>query len=166
MRRPILVLAAVGAALALLAAAPARALECPGIPLEQRLESAYGAFVGRVTRERPAPGFPGQRLYRFEVEQKVKGPIGKVVDVRAPRLVDREDKPVRHEVSIGVLVELVEGAVTTRSCQLADPGGLLEVADQPRGTGIKVGVGVVILAAVVLYSLVRLRRKQTAAPPQ
>jgi hypothetical protein len=158
--------AVVGAALALMAAAPAQALECPAIPLEQRLESADGAFVGHVTGERPAPGFPGQRIYRFAVEQKVKGPLADVVDVRAPRLVDSTDKPVIHGDSIGVLVELQGAAVTTRSCQLADPGGLLEVADQPRGTGIKVGVGVVILAVVVVYSVLRLRRKQPVAPPQ
>jgi hypothetical protein len=162
MRAAVLPLVVAGG-LTLLLATPAAALECPGIPIEQRLERADGAFVGRVTSRRPAPGLPGRFLYRFAVEQHVKGPIGDVVDVRAPRLVDAQDKPVRGDASIGVLVELDGAAVTTRSCQLADPGGLLAAADQPKGTGIKVGIGIVILVAVLLYSVLRLRRKQAGA---
>ena len=49
------------------------------MPLDERLAEVDAAFVGRVTAERAAPS---GTVYRFVVDQKVKGPIGREVEVR------------------------------------------------------------------------------------
>jgi hypothetical protein len=43
---------------------------------------------------------------------------------------------------------------------LSDPGTLLATSDEPRGNGIKVVVGLVILALVLAYSVRRLRQRR------
>jgi hypothetical protein len=59
-----------------------------------------------------------------------------------------------------VLANLSGAELVTESCLLTDPGALLSVSDEPRGNGIKVVVGLVILAAVLAYSIRRLRHRQ------
>jgi len=136
----------------------ARAVDCPNTPLEERLAAADAAFVGRVTEERRAAG---RRVYRFVVDQRVKGPVGREVEVDAARpLVDAADKPVLHDEAIGVLANLVGARLTTESCLLTDPGALLSVSDEVRGNGIKIVIGLVILALVVAFSMRRLRTRQ------
>ena len=76
----------------------ALALDCSNTPLEERLAAVDAAFVGRVTEERPGAVAPWT-IYRFVVDQRVKGPIGREVDVRADRrLVDAADEPLVHEL--------------------------------------------------------------------
>jgi hypothetical protein len=90
----------------------------------------------------------------------VKGPIGREVEIRSARLVDLDDTPVPRDVAVGVLASTASGgALVTSSCGLSDPGALLSTADEPRGTLIKIVVGLVILAAALAYSLRRLRRR-------
>jgi hypothetical protein len=104
-------LALVLVALAALATAPgALALDCPNVPLEERLEAADVAFVGRVTDERPGPG-DGGVVYRFVVDQSVKGSVGREVEVdAATRLVDAADEPLVHDEALGVLARGEGGA--------------------------------------------------------
>ena len=45
-----------------------------------------------------------------------------------------------------------DGVLVTGSCSLVDPASLLATADEPRGTWIKVAIGVVILGIVLAYS--------------
>jgi hypothetical protein len=146
------------AALALAPAAGAAALECPAIPLEERIAEADAAFVGRLVSQRPEPG--GERAYRFLVDQRVKGPLGREVELRAPRLTDASGTPIERDVAIGVLAERDGAAWTTGSCSLTDPGALLAAADEPKGGWIKLLIGLAILAAVLAYSVRRLRRRQ------
>ncbi len=143
----------------LVLAPPALALDCPNVPLDERLDAADAAFVGRVTAERDtATGV----VYRFVVDQNVKGPVGREIEVRsATRLVDAADKPILHDEALGVLANLSGAELTTESCLLSDPGALLSVSDEPRGNGIKVVIGLAILAAVLAYSIRRLRHRQT-----
>jgi hypothetical protein len=142
----------------LVLAPSALALGCPNVPLDERLDAADAAFVGRVTTERAASG---GRVYRFVVDQNVKGPVGREVEVRsARRLVDAVDKPIVHDEALGVLANLSGAELVTESCLLTDPGALLSASDEPRGNGIKVVVGLVILAAVLAYSIRRLRQRQ------
>jgi hypothetical protein len=146
---------------ALVLAPPAFALDCPNTPLEDRLDEADAAFVGRVTGERLVADAPW-RIYRFVVDQKVKGPVGREVDVRADkRLVDAADKPILRDEAIGVLASLDGAQLTTESCLLTDPGALLSVSDEVRGNGIKIVIGLVILALVLAFSIRRLRRRQS-----
>jgi len=111
-----------------------------------------------VTAERAVAG---GRVYRFLVDQNVKGPIGREVEVRsAQRLVDANDKPILHDEALGVLANLNGAVLRTESCLLSDAGTLLATSDEPRGNGIKVVVGLVILALVLLYSVRRLRHRR------
>ena len=55
MSRPGRTVAAAFVALVSLVVAPAAlALDCPNVPLDERLQAAEVAFVGRLTDERPA----------------------------------------------------------------------------------------------------------------
>jgi hypothetical protein len=147
--------------LATLALAPvALALDCPNIPLDERLQAADVAFVGRVTEERPAADGTG-RVYRFVVDQRVKGSVGREVEVHAAsRLVDAADDPLVHDEALGVLGTLNGARIVTESCLLTDPGALLATSDEPRGQWIKVLIGLAILALVLAFSVRRLRRRQ------
>jgi hypothetical protein len=109
------------------------------------------------------PAGNGELTYRFVVDQKVKGSIGREVEVRAPRLVDAADEPVPIDVAVGVFAKEQGASWTTESCLLTDPGALLSIADEPRGNRIKLLIGMGILALVLLYSAWRLRRRQRAA---
>lgn len=148
------------ALLALGAASNAMAVDCPNVPLPDRIDAADGAFVGRVSSSRPAGD--GERVYRFFVDQPVKGEIGREVEVRGPLLVDAADQPVPVDVPVGVLVQQDGASWTTESCLLTDPGALLSASDEARGNWIKVLIGIGILALVLVYSLRRLQRRQTA----
>ena len=149
------------AALAALIFPPgALALDCPNVPLEERLSAADVAFVGRVTDERRAASGPGM-VYRFVVDQRVKGPAGREIEVDAAEpLVDAADEPLAHDEALGVLARLEGARVETESCLLTDPGALLSTSDEPRGQEIKVVAGLVILALVLAYSIRRLRRRE------
>jgi hypothetical protein len=142
-----------------LATAPgALALDCPNIPLDERLADADVAFVGRVTAERATPG---GRTYEFVVDQNVKGPVGREVDVDASdRLVDATDKPILHDEALGVLARLDGARIVTQSCLLTDPGALLSVSDEPKGNAVRLLIGILILVAVLAYSIRRLRRRE------
>jgi hypothetical protein len=136
----------------------ALALECPNVPLEERLAAADVAFVGRVTAERATSG---GRLYEFVVDQNVKGPVGREVDVNAKeRLVDAADKPILHDEALGVLGSLQGARIVTNSCLLSDPGTLLAISDEPKGNAVRLLIGIVILLAVLAYSIRRLRARE------
>jgi hypothetical protein len=154
-------LAATLVALAALTLAPAAlALDCPNIPLDERLQAAEVAFVGRVTDERPALNGPGV-VYRFVVDQRVKGSIGREVEVTAPvRLVDAADEPLVRDEALGVMAALDGARIVTESCLLTDPGALLSTSDEPKGDWIKIVIGLAILALVLAFSIRRLNRRE------
>jgi hypothetical protein len=153
--RPLI--AALAALALLILPATARALTCPNIPLPDRLAQADAAFVGRLTAARPEPG--KGTLYRFDVRQRVKGPVGGLVEIRAVSpLTDSRDQPLVTDTVVGVLAGLDGAALTTSSCLLTDPAALLEVADEPRGGAIKVVIGLAILGSVIAWAVVRRRR--------
>ena len=153
--RAVVVLFAVS--LVLVAAAPAGALTCPQATVRERIDEADAAFVGTLVSSRPAGD--GERVYRFDVAQAVKGPVGGEIEVRAPVLVDAADKPVANGVDVGVFALLDGATFTTSSCGITNPAGLLAEADEPRGGWIKLLIGAGILASVLAYSLTRLRRR-------
>jgi len=154
-------IATVTVAAALALTGEAAALTCPTATMRERIDQSDAVFVGRLVSSRPAPD--GNRLYRFDVAQVVKGPVGVEIDVRAPVLVDAADRQVAAGTDIGVLAELDGATFTTDSCGITHPGPLLAEADDPRGGPIKLAIGAVILAAALAYSIWRLRRRQRGA---
>jgi hypothetical protein len=144
---------------ALVFAGDAHALSCPEIPPDQRIAGADVAFVGRIVSERPVGG--EERVYRFAVEQVVKGPLGAEVEIHAVRLTDLDDRPIAVDAPVGVLASSGEGGnLVTGSCSLVEPGSLLAATDEPRGMWIKIAIGIVILGAVLAYSWRRLRQRR------
>ena len=137
-----------------------RALDCPNVPLDERLAAADVAFVGRLTEERRGPR-GAEFVYRFVVDQRVKGPVGREIEVNAAaRLVDAADEPLVRDEALGVLAQLDGARVETEPCLLTDPGALLSTSDEPRGQAIKIAIGLLILALVLAYSTRRLRRRR------
>lgn len=151
--------AVLAASLSLVLPSAALALDCPNVPLDERLAAADVAFVGRVVDERPAAD--GGVAYRFIVDQRVKGSVAREIEVHAvARLVDAADEPLVRDEALGVLARLDGARVETESCLLTDPGALLSTSDEPRGEAIKIVIGLVILVLVLAYSIRRLRRRQ------
>ena len=73
-------------------------------------------------------------VYRFLVDQSVKGPVGREVEVTSRRpLVDAADKPLVLDEALGVMALLDGARLTTESCLLTDPGALLSVSDEVAG---------------------------------
>ena len=86
------------------------------------------AFVGRVTDERAAADGTGV-VYRFVVDQRVKGSVGQEVEVHAAtRLVDAADEPLVHDEALGVLAQLDGARIETESCLLRIPARCLRRA--------------------------------------
>jgi hypothetical protein len=157
--RVVHVVALVATGLAL--AGEANAYTCPQTTLAQRLEQADGAFVGRSTGFRSVEhdaGIP-QRVYRFQVDQRVKGEIGRIVEVRLPVRTENGGQRIPEDVAAGVLAGRAGAEWVTTRCGITDPGALLSVADEPRGNAIKLVIGVLVLAGVLGYSVSRLRKR-------
>jgi hypothetical protein len=121
-------------------------------------------FVGRSTGYTAVPGegVP-QRLYRFTVDQKVKGDIGEEVVVRIPVRQVNGGQRIPEDVAAGILMNRAGGTWFTTRCGITDPGAVLATVDEPKGNAIKLAIGILILASVLGYSVWRLRRKN--APP-
>ena len=149
---------AVAPVLAALALAPetrAASPSCPNVPLPERITASDAAFVGRLVSTRPASG---ATAYRFVVDQRVKGPVGREVEISGPALVDSAGTPLERDTAVGVLATLEGTTFATDSCGLTDPGALLASFDEPRGNVIKVTIGLVILLVALGYAMIRRRR--------
>jgi hypothetical protein len=141
------------AALAL--AGDAAACTCAaGVPVEQRLEAADAAFVGRLVSVRGT-------AYEFEVDQQVKGDLGRQVIVRSAR--DTAQCGLRRsspDEAVGVLLTRAGGGWASSLCAQTTAGELLTAESPERGQALKLAIGVVVLLVVLAYALVRLRRRQ------
>jgi hypothetical protein len=139
---------------------------CIDTPLAERLDDADAAVVGRVVSERPGElnGAP-QRFLTVEVEQRVKGDLGRSLDVRSPSGTDC-DVEVPRDRSIGLLLTRgAGGAWIATACSVVNPGQLVVEGGEPRGGVIKVGVGIVILVLVLLFARRRLRKGSRPSLP-
>ena len=60
-----------------------------------------------------------------------------------------------------------DGQWFTTRCGITDPGAVLAEVDEPRGNAVKLLIGVLILGAVLGYSVRRVKRRDPAgyAPP-
>lgn len=145
--------------LALAFASPASACVCANEPLSERLDDADAAVVGRVVAERKGDlkGDP-QLFLTVDVEQRVKGDVERTIQVRSPYGSDC-DVVVPKDEPVGLLLTRApDGTWLATACSVVQPGPLVAEGGEPRGGLIKVGVGVVILALVLLWALRRLKR--------
>ena len=142
----------------------AQAYTCPATPIDQRIAAAEAVFVGRSTGFTPVAGegLP-QRLYRFEVDQEVKGALGRTVDVRIPVRPANGGQVVAEDVAAGILMNRVGGGWFTTRCGITDPGAVLAEVDEQKGNPIRLAVGILILGAVLFYSIRRVRRRDPQA---
>ena len=145
--------------MALALAAPAGACVCADTPLSERLDESDAAIVGRVVSERPADVQGASvRLLTVEVDQRVKGDVDRTLVVRSPSGTDC-DVEVPMDKAIGLLLTTSpDGAWLASACSVVAPGPLVAEGGEPRGGVIKVGIGIVILALVLGWALLRLRR--------
>ena len=149
----------------LVLAAGAQAFVCPATPLEERIADAQLVFVGRSTGYTAVAGAGvPQRLYRFVVDQRVKGDIGDTVVVRIPVRPVNGGQRIPVDVAAGILANRAGATWFTTRCGITDPGAVLATVDEPKGNAIKLAIGILILVSVLGYSVRRLRRKNT--PPR
>jgi len=132
---------------------------CVQAPLEERLDDADAAVVGRVVAERHGElnGLP-QLFLTVEVEQRVKGDVERTLEVRSPSGTDC-DVDVPRDDPVGLLLTSApDGVWLATACSVVNPGQLVVEGGEPRGGPIKVAIGAVILAAVLLWALRRMRK--------
>ena len=137
----------------------AQACACADQPLRVRLDAADAAVVGRVVAEGKGEtnGAP-QRLLTVEVDQHVKGDVDGTIVVRSPSGSDC-DLLVPKDEPLGLLLTRApDGRWIGTACSVVAPGQLVAEVGEPRGGVIKVGIGIVILALVILWALRRLKR--------
>jgi hypothetical protein len=121
-------------------------------------------FVGRSTGSTDvAGGGVPQRLYRFEVDQEVKGDVGRTIDVRIPVDPANGGQLVPRDVAAGILTSRVNGTWFTTRCGITDPGAVLAEVDRPRGNAVKLLIGALILGGVLAYSIRRVKRRDPSA---
>jgi hypothetical protein len=140
-------------------AGAAGACVCLEATVDERLDQSDAAVVGRIVSERPGMvGGARQRLLTVEVDQRVKGEVERTLVVRSPSGTDCDIETPRGRQTGLLLTRAPDGAWLATTCSLVDAGALVTAGGEPRGGTIKVGVGLVILALVLLWALSRLRR--------
>jgi hypothetical protein len=145
---------------ALVLTGSAQAFTCPTTPLDERIAAAEGVFVGSSVGFEPVSGNGVPlRDYRFEVKQKVKGLFGDFVTVRIPARPANGGQAIPEGVDAGILMNKANGVWFTTRCGISDPGAVLAAFDEPKGNAVKLLIGIVILLAVVGYSVWRLKRR-------
>jgi hypothetical protein len=131
---------------------------CAAQPIEERLDQADAAVVGRIVGPVDGRADPGQRRLRLDVEQRVKGDVPRELEILAPAGTDC-DLPERTNKSIGLLLTRApDGTLVGNLCSIANPGELVVAGGEPRGGTIKVLIGFAVLGLVLLWSFRRLER--------
>ena len=152
-------IAALLALVALAFAGDAAACVCIEATVEARLDGADAAVVGSVVAERPGElkGEP-LRVLTVEVEQRVKGDAEGMLEVRTPSGTDCDVEIPRDEPVGLLLTRAPDGGWLATACSVVAPGELVAAGGEPRGGAIKVVIGIVILALVLLLAWYRLRK--------
>jgi hypothetical protein len=147
------------AALVLALASPAAACVCVEATVEERLDDADAAVVGRVVGERRGELNGLEQLYlTIDVEQRVKGDVERTLEVRTPYGTDCDVEVPRDEPVGLLLTNAPPGTWSATACSVVNPGQLVVEGGEPRGGPIKVAIGVVILGLVLAWALVRKRK--------
>jgi hypothetical protein len=140
-------------------ASPAAACVCADTPLSQRFDAADAAVVGSIVAERDGEvNGAAVTLLTVDVDQRVKGDVGGTLEVRSPSGSDCDVTVPMNKVIGLLLVRAPDGAWLASACSVVEPGPLVAEGGEPRGGPIKVVLGIVILALVLLWALRRLRK--------
>lgn len=128
-RRPSLALALLLAAASLVGVArPAGACTCAAFDTRAALTAASAAFVGTFeSRTDPLLG-AGDTVYRFRVDQAVKGDLGDEVEVRAPGSEASCGLSAPAGRPVGVLLSERDGSYHGDLCRQPSPERLLRAA--------------------------------------
>jgi len=152
-----------GAALvALVFAGDAYACVCLEATVEERLDEADAAVIGRIVSAEveEVGGAPARRL-TIAVEQRVKGDVDDTLVVRTPSGTDC-DVDVALDTTTGLLLTRVPDGWFASLCSIVTPGELVAAGGEPRGGVIKVVIGILILGLVLSWAL---RRRARGARP-
>ncbi len=108
------------ASAAVFAAIPTDALACSCLPwgnAKVELAKAKGAFVGVYLGRRPTARWPGAALYRFRVERRLKGTLGRTVEVVSANNGAACGLEVVRGQRVGLLLRRVEGRWHSSLCE-------------------------------------------------
>jgi MYXO-CTERM domain-containing protein len=153
------VLGAILVALVLVLAGDAHACSCVTAPIEERLEQADAAIIGRVVDEEVGELRGARlRLLTMEVDQRVKGDVEKTLVVRSPLGSSCDVELPKDEVTGLLLTRAPDGAWLATTCSIVDENQLVAAGGEPRGGVIKVVLGVLMLALVLSWALRRRAR--------
>jgi hypothetical protein len=143
-------------------AGDAQACTCAALPLEERLDDADAAIVGRVVSEetRDLRGIP-QQYSTIEVDGRVKGEVEDTIVVQSPQTCHLP--PVGDEPIGLLLTRAPDGAWLASVCNVVNVNQLVAEGGEPRGGAIKVVLGLLILALVLSWAL---RRRARGARPE
>jgi MYXO-CTERM domain-containing protein len=145
------------AAASLALAGEAYACTCLIGSIDERLDDADAAVVGRfVAEETRMLRGARQALLTFEVDQRVKGDVEKTIVVRS---VPGCAPSVDPDRAVGMLLQRApDGGWLGSLCSQVAPGELVAAGGEPRGTVIKVAIGLVILGLVLAWAFRRRAR--------
>lgn len=117
---------------------PALGCSCAHFDFEERLDKAPAAFVGKIVAAEPTEPQDSHldHVYRFEVEEWIKGDLGPLVDVEAPNQTSScglGGGPVVAEFSprLGIFLHESNGVLKTSLCGLMDPDLMIRALAGP-----------------------------------
>jgi hypothetical protein len=156
---------------ALVFAGDAVACACLSAPIEERLDQADAAVVGRINGFGTTDADRPISTMTFDVEQRVKGDVpGQVSGIEQTRIFVRVPKGTDCDVTLEtgtttglLLTRQRDGMWFASACSIVTPGELVAAGGEPRGGVIKVVLGVLILALVLSWAL---RRKARGTRPR
>jgi MYXO-CTERM domain-containing protein len=145
-------------------AGDSRACVCGDAPIEERLDDADAAVVGRIVSDTAwePEGGPSSRRLTVRVEQRVKGEVDETLSVLAPSGTDCDVEIPLEKTTGFLLTRTRDGEWFASACSLVAPGELVAAGGEPRGTVIKVAIGLVILGLVLAWAF---RRRARGARP-
>jgi hypothetical protein len=125
-----------------------------GQPISERIDAADAAFVGRLLEVRGTS-------FVYDNDRTIKGELRERVVVTSPGSAAQcgLTRPPKDEL-VGLLLTRAGSGWSSSLCAQTTAGELLSVDDDLPGQRIRLAVGVVILFAVLGYSLLRLRRRR------
>ena len=113
---------------------PANACSCAGpVDLPTAIDESQAAFVGSLIEKRDVGvgDFGNESIYVFEVEEWIKGDLGRVIEVRSASDGAGCGFEFFGDERIGAFLRSEEGQLHSGLCEQVDPDALLTVANGP-----------------------------------